>query len=197
MEKDKLEQFFKRMAEDAAVQEKIKSLSGDMDALASYAGELGFDVSAEEMRTYTDQAVKVMGAKLQEKAASSQAAKSPGAQAFFALTKLADSDEGVARRLEELAEGSAEDLIAYGADLGFVFTKQDMLDIGKDILDQSDELSDEELELAAGGIGLLVLGFAAAAAAGVVLGLAAGGAVGAGGVGVVVGFVLGFTALAK
>ena len=197
MDKSKLEQFFQRMAEDATIQEQVKSFGGDMDALATYAGEMGYDVSAEELREYTNNALKILTARLQEKAAGPQAAKSPGAQAFFALTKLAETDEGVAKRLDELAEGSAEELIAYGKELGFLFTKQDILDIGKDILEQSDELNDDELGLVAGGVfvtATFAIVFALGAAAGVAAGLAAGGAVGGA---AVVGFILGFTALSK
>ena len=188
MEQDRLEQFLKKMAEDPAIQAQIKSFGGDMDALASYAGELGYEVSAEELRTYANSAVKMLTAKLQEKAASPQAANSPGAKAFFSLIKLAETDAGVAARLEELAEARPEELIAYGKDLSFLFTKQDMLDIGRDILESSDELSDEELELAAGGTtamvgALLLAGFGAAAA------LAGGAVIGAGVTGAVVGFV--------
>ena len=197
MGKGKLDQFFKMMAEDQTVQEKVKSFNGDIEALAAYAVELGYDVSAEELRRYTDSAVKMLNAKLQEKAARPEAAKSPGTQAFLTLTKLADTDENVAKRLEELAEGTPEELIAYGAQMGFVFTKQDLVDIGKDVLEPTDELSEEELELVAGGL-TVTLGLAVVVglfmAGGVAAGLVAGGVVGGG---AVVGFVLGFTALAK
>jgi len=197
MEKDRLEQFFKQMVEDPAVQEKAISFGGDMDALASYAKELGYDVSAEELRTYTNDALKMLTGKLQKKAAGPQKAQSPGAKAFFSLVKLAETDEDVALRLNELAEATPEELIAYGADLGFVFTEQDMLDIGKDILEPSDELSDEDLELVAGGSVSLFLAVGVAAVVVFVFALG-GGAVTAGTVtGAVVGFVLGFTALAK
>ena len=182
-----LEQFFNKMAEDPAIQTHVKSISGDMDALAAYAVALGYDVSAEDVRTYTDKAMKILTAKLQVKAVSPAAAESPGAQAFFSLTKLADSDESIAKRLEELSVGTAEELIAYGAEQGFTFSKQDLLAIGENILEPSDELSDEELELAAGGTSLLcaatVLAFASAAA------LAGGAVIGAGVTGAVVGFV--------
>ena len=197
MSKDILEQFFKRMAEDQTVQAKVKSLGGNIDALAAYAGELGYDISAEELRIYTDKAAKMLRAKMEKKTDSPQAAQSPGAQAFLTLTKLADTDEGVAKRLEELAEGTPEELIAYGAEKGFTFTKQDLIAIGKDILEPSDELNDEELEMVAGGvtitvgfaiiIGLIVAG---SVAGGLVVGGAAGGAA-------TVGFILAFTALAK
>ena len=197
MGKNRLEQFFKRMAEDQTILAKVKSFNGDPDALAAYAGELGYDVSAEQLRTYTDNALKMMAAKLQKKAADFEAAESPGAQAFFALTKLADTDEDIAKRLEELAEGTPEELIAYGAEKGFAFAKQDLVAIGKDMLEPSDELNEEELEMVAGGIAVTILCslvVGGVIAGGVAAGMVAGGVVGGG---AVVGFVLGFTALAK
>ena|GEM_PF-853596 len=199
MEKDRLEQFFKKMANDKAIQEKVQSFNGNTDALAAYATELGYDISAEDLRTYTNDALKMLKAKLQNKVAGPQATKSPGATAFFSLVELAETDENVKARLDELAEGTPEELIAYGAEKGFVFTEQDMLDIGKDILEPADELSDEELELVAGGTSAAVIAACVFILAGsaVVGALAGGVVVGAGVTGAAVGFILAFTALSK
>ena len=191
MSREALEKFFKILTKSQEYQDKVKSLGGDVDALSAYAKELGCDISTEELREYQDKARELLNGRLQRKLAKPDAALSPGAQAFCALMKLSETDEEVEKRLTELAGGTPEELIAYGREKGFVFDEQDMLAFGKDILEPSDELSEEELELVAGGlvdVGLVlvfvgcVLGLAAVGGVAVAGGAAAGGAA--------VGFVL-------
>ena len=194
MNRENLEKFFNFLAENQELQAKVKSFGGDADALAAYAREQGYEFSPEELRIYQDKARELLKSRLQKKLVQPDVSLSLGARDFFALMKLAETDEEVARRLEDLTAGSQEapeELIAYGKEKGFVFDRQDMLAIGKDILEPSDELSDDELELAAGGlvdIGLAlvfvgcVLGLAAVGGVAVAGGAAAGGAA--------VGFVL-------
>ena len=196
MNKKGLEEFFSFVATNRDLQEQVKGLGGDVDALAAFAKERGYDVSPEELRSYTDGARELLKSKLQQAQRESGASQSPGVKAFFALMKLGESDDEVGKRLEELSGGTAEELIAYGAELGFLFSREDMLDIGKDILEPSDELSDEEMERVAGGV--IDLTSLAVVFAGIGLSVALAGGVGvAAGVGAVAGFVLGVTALAK
>ena len=175
-----MEKFFKFLAENPENQAKVQSFGsggGDMDALAAYARELGYEVSPEELREYQENALRVLKGRLQ-KARRPDAPLSPGAREFYALIKLAETDESVAGRLAELAAGTSMELIAYGREKGFIFDEQDMQAIGKDILEPSDELSDEELELAAGGttvllfVGILAFGAFALGTAGVAVAVA-------------------------
>ncbi|MCL2048814.1 MAG: Nif11-like leader peptide family RiPP precursor [Defluviitaleaceae bacterium] len=190
-----LEGFFKLLAENREHQEHVQRLGGDIDALVDYASKLGYDVSMEELQKYKDKAQELLKAKVRKKLAKPDVALSPGAEAFYALIKLAETDEEVDKRMTELAAANPEELIAYGKEKGFVFDAQDMQAIAASILEPTDELSDEELEMAAGGIVDLI---ALAVFVGIGLGVAAAGGVGvAAGVGAVAGFVLGFTALAK
>ena len=192
MNKGSLEQFFKLLSENEELQAKVKSFAGDVDALVAYAQELGYDVFPEELREYQNKARELMKGRLRQKLDRADASLNPGAQAFYAFMKLADTDAEVAKRLEELASGAPEELIAYGREKGYIFDRQDMLDIGKDILEPSDELSDEELELAAGGTTafLIMLGIGAIVAGGALIFGVAGGAA-------ITGAVLGVTALMK
>ena len=191
MSREGMEKFFKLLAENQELQDKVKSLGGDLDALTAYAREQGYDFAPEELREYQDKARRLLKSRLQKKLTQPDVSLSPGAREFYALIKMAETDEEVAKRLAELASGTPEELIAYGGEKGFVFDRQDMLAVGNDILEPSDELSDDELELAAGGlvdIGLAlvfvgcVLGLAAVGGVAVAGGAAAGGAA--------VGFVL-------
>ncbi|MCL2095923.1 MAG: Nif11-like leader peptide family natural product precursor [Oscillospiraceae bacterium] len=165
MDKKDMEQFFKFLSENPEHQSKIKSFGSDIDALADYAQKLGYDFSTAELR-------ELLKDMLQKRLAKFDVNLSPGAQAFYALIKLAETDGKVAERLTELGTGRTEDLVAYGKENGFIFSEQDIQDFGKDILEPYDELSEEELELAAGGTTVLV---AFGVSAAIVLGIAAMG----------------------
>ena len=187
MGKESVQQFFNFLAMNPEHQPKVKSIGGDVEALAAFAQELGYKFTVDELREYQDMARELLKARLQKKLDKPDVTVSPGAQAFYGLMKLAETDENVAERLAELGAGEPEELIAYGREKGFIFDRQDMRAIGKDVLEPSDELNEEELELAAGGTTLVLLGFLAVGlvAAG---GLAIGAVVGGGAAAMVVAF---------
>ena len=160
MSKEKFEGFFKFLMEDKEAQAKVKSFGGDMDALAAYAREQGYDFSAEELREQQDKAQQLIKDRVQ-KMRQPDASLSPGAQEFSKLVKLGETDEEVGKRLAEFTLGSADELIAYGKEKGFNFNRQDMKDFAESIMQPSDGLSEEELELAAGGCIGALLGAAA------------------------------------
>ena len=174
MSKESLEKFFKFFMENSEAQAKVKNFGSDVDALTAYARELGYDFSPEELREYQDKARRVLKNRMQKKLQQPEvfSSLSPGAREFYALMKLAEADESVAERLAELNTGTLKELVVYGKEKGFSFSEQDILAVGKDILEPSDELSDDELELAAGGTTVLV---AFGVSAAIVLGIAAMG----------------------
>ena len=187
MGRESLEKFFKLLSENKECQAKVKSLGGDIDALSAYAREQGYDVSPDELREYQEKSLKLLKGRMQKKLVQPDVTLTPGAQALYEFIKLARTDESVAGRMAELDAGAPEELIAFGREKGFIFNEQDMQAIGKNILEPSDELNDEELELVAGGTTLVLLGFLAVGlvAAG---GLAAGAVVGGGAAAMVVAF---------
>ena len=178
MSRENIDRFASLLMEDTGCQAKAKSLGGDPEALAVYARELGFEVSPRELADYMEKGRRLMEDRM-EKIRGQKAGLAPGTQAFYDLIELAETDIEVAKRLDALMEGTREDLIAYGREKGFIFDEQDLDDVGRDILKPSDELSEEELELVAGGTTLLWIG----------LGLLAGGIIIAGTVGFLAGFV--------
>ena len=97
--------------------------------------------------------LKNLGEKLQN-----PGALSPGAREFHKLLELAETDKAVSKRLAELSTGSAKEIVAYGKEKGFTFTEKDMLDFGKILVHPTGELSDEELQMAAGGCVFVVMG---------------------------------------
>ena len=168
------------MMEDKEAQAKVKSFGGDMDALAAYTREQGYDLSAEELREQRDKTRQFFKDRVQ-KMRQPDASLSPGAREFVKLLKLGETDEEVGKRLSEFTLGSGDELIAYGKEKGFNFNRQDMKDFAESIMQPSDGLSEEELELAAGGcIGAIAvaslaavgLGGAAVAVVEVALGVA-------------------------
>ena len=178
MSSEHLEQFFKLLAANPEQQAKVKEIGGDVDALSAFARESGYDISPEEVREYQDNAREFFKARAQEKLARTISLQSPGAQAFYELMKLGENDKSVAERLGELGAGEPGELIAYGKEKGFEFSEQDIKAAGEYILEPSNELSEEELELAAGGttvllfVGILAFGAFALGTAGVAVAVA-------------------------
>ena len=180
MSREGLEKFLKLMTEDDDCRGHSKSVSGDPRALADYARERGCDVTPEELSEIREKSLALMKSRV-NRSQGAQAAPSPGARQFYALLELAETDDEVNRKMEQLSDGTTSELIAYGREKGFIFDEEDLLAVGKDILESSEELSEEELELVSGGttvlVFLLVLGFGAfvvgvaAAAAGVAIAL--------------------------
>ena len=167
-----MENFFKFLMENHECQAKVKSFGSDMDALAAYARELGYELSTEELREYQDKARRILENRMQKKLEQLEATLNPGARELHALIKMGEADEEMAKRLAELYTSTPEELIAYGKEKGFVIHEKDIQAFGKEILEPSDELSDDELELAAGGTTVLV---AFGVSAAIVLGIAAMG----------------------
>ena len=104
----------------------------------------------------------------------------------------------LAENPEHQAMGTPEAVIAYGREKGFDFSEEDIQAMGKYVLELSNELSEKELELAAGGTNLLIgeLAVGLVASAGLASGVTGGGGV-ASGVGAVAGFVFTFTSTMK
>jgi predicted ribosomally synthesized peptide with nif11-like leader len=176
MSMENVERFWKFLAANEEGLSKAKSFGGDVDALTAYARELGYDFSPEELREQRDKAQQLIKAKVEKQLQQSDVSLSHGAQEFYKLIKLGETDEEVSKRLSGFGVGMSKELIAYGKEKGFTFNEQDMLDAAKSMLEPSDEFSDEELEMAAGGTFLAVASLVVGVA-GLVVG-AAGLAVG-------------------
>ena len=98
--------------------------------------------------------LKHLGEKLQNPDAS----LSHGAKEFHKLMKLAETDKEVSKRLVALSAGTPAEIVVYGKEKGFTFTEQDMLEFGKGLVHTTGELSDEELQMAAGGCVFVAMG---------------------------------------
>jgi predicted ribosomally synthesized peptide with nif11-like leader len=72
--------------------------------------------------------------------------------------------------VQEISFGDPKAIIAYGRELGFEFDEKDLEELGSNVLEQSDELSEEELEMVSGGF--VTVGLAIAAMVGVMAGAA-------------------------
>ena len=178
----KLQQFYDHLQKNPDCQIKAKEFGDDTTALAAYALELGYAITAEDLTAFKSKAKQVLEVKWKE-LDTAKASLSAGAKQFMEFSKLSDTDAEVEKRITEASQNPQE-LIAYGKEKGFTFDTDDMKEVAKKIMEQEEELSDEELEVVAGGgtMLLLALAFMSAAAVGgaaVVGGVAAGAAVAA------------------
>jgi len=92
-----------------------------------------------------------------------------GAQNLVKLLSLSDTDEDVAKRLNELSTTSKAEFINYGKEKGLDFTEEDMNVISNELFGASDELTDADLEDVAGGITAVVAAAVGGLVAGVLL----------------------------
>jgi len=132
---ENMDRFFKVLAANPEYQAKVISFGDDIEALAAFAREQGYDVSTGELREYYYKARELLKAKAQKKLDKPDFFISPGAQDFYALIKLGETDESVGQRLAELVADTPEALIAYGKERGFTFSEQDIQAAGDYILE--------------------------------------------------------------
>jgi len=178
MRRENLEEFLKFIAENEEHRTKVNSFGSDADEAAAYAQKLGYDVSPDELRECWQKSLDLLWDRASGKLGRPADTLSSGAGELLALMKLAEDDEETSERLLELATGAPEALIAFGKEKGFSFNERDIQAVGEDILEPSDELSDEDLEMAAGGttvllfVGILAFGAFALGTAGVAVAVA-------------------------
>jgi len=181
----KLQHFYDHLVKDPDCRTRAKEIGDDMTALAAYARELGYEITAEELTVFTGKAKQLLETKWKEIEASNESL-SDGAKQFMAFSQLADTDAEVEKRITEASQNPQE-LIAYGKEKGFTFDTDDMKEVAKKLMEQEEELNDEELEAVAGGTTLAVVFVISVMA---VVGGAVGVGVGVAGVGAVVGAVV-------
>ena len=174
----RLQQFYEHLQKNPDCLTKAKEFGDDMSALAAYAHDLGYEVTAEELTAFGDKAKQKLEVKWKELDTAKESL-TDGAKQFMEFSKLADTDPEVAKRIAELSK-SPQELIAYGKGKGFSFDTNDMKEVAKKLMEQEEELSDDELEAVAGGLSVfVVLAFIAVAVVGgaaVAGGVAAAGA---------------------
>jgi len=178
MNEQRLQQFYEHLQKNQDCLTKAKEFGGDMTALAVYAAELGYEITAEELTAFTSKVKQELEVKWKE-LDTAKTTLSAGEKQFMEFSKLADTDPEVAKRIAELSK-SPQELIVYGKGKGFSFDTNDMKEVAKKLMEQEEELSDDELEAVAGGISVfVVLAFIAVAVVGgaaVAGGVAAAGA---------------------
>ena len=153
MNEQKFSEFSEYLAKNKNGLEKVKELGNDYAALAEYARELGYDLSPDEIKHFLAGTQKEIESKWSN--LDSEQTLSDGAKQFMAFSKLADADAETAKQIAELSK-NPQDLIAYGKEKGFDFDEKDIKEVAKELMEQEEELSDEELESVAGGVTLFL-----------------------------------------
>lgn len=85
------------------------------------------------------------------------------------FVQLVGENKEIAEKMQEISFDDPKAIIAYAKDLGFEFDEKDLEEFGGNMLEQSDELSEEELEMVSGGfVGVVVFLMVAGLAAGAI-----------------------------
>jgi predicted ribosomally synthesized peptide with nif11-like leader len=179
MKEQTLIAFITYLDKNKECSEKVKELGNDNAAIAAYARELGYNFTPDELSDFKAKAQQLIGDKWRQ---LDEEAFTGGAKNFMEFTKLAETDNEIAKRVAELS-GKPQGLIEFGKEKGFDFNAQDMKKVAKKLMEQEEELSDEELESVAGGFTLSIVAVIGLVAG--VGGLVGGAAVGAAAVGAV------------
>ena len=71
--------------------------------------------------------------------------------------KLVQEDEAIAGKVREIGNADLKGIAAYGQELGYSFTAEDLEEARKNTLQAGNELSEEDLDKAAGGTIVLLI----------------------------------------
>ncbi|BAF60534.1 hypothetical protein PTH_2353 [Pelotomaculum thermopropionicum SI] len=191
MSVEDLNRFMQFLAENEEAANKVKEVGVEnLEAIAAYARELGYEFDRRELEEVMNKVTELYGARikknLEKAAAAADKEQRPGMRNLHRFVQLVGENAEIAKKVQEIGFSDPGAIIAYAREHGFEFDEQDLEEFGSQMLEQSDELSEEELEQVAGGVWPgVVLGVAAAGVAGAVLAGVAGVVVGVGlGVGI-------------
>ena len=179
------------IAENEEAANKVKEIGVEnLEAIAAYGRELGYEFERRELEELRNKVTELNRARikknLEKAAAAAKKEQRAGMQNLNRFVQLVGENAEIAQKVQEIGFSDPGAIIACARELGFAFDERDLEDFGSQMLEQSDELSEEELEQVAGGVWPgVVLGVAAAGVAGAVLAGVAGVVVGVGlGVGI-------------
>ncbi|MCL6611574.1 MAG: Nif11-like leader peptide family natural product precursor [Peptococcaceae bacterium] len=187
MSAEDLKRFMQFLAENEEAAGKVKEIGVDnLDAIVAYGKELGYEFDRQELEELRSKVAELYKARIKknlEKAAAQVKEQRPGMQNLNRFVQLVGENAEIAQKVQEISFDDPKGIIAYAGELGFEFDERDLEEFGNRMLEQSDELSEEELEQVAGGAAPVIAVFLASAAvvgvsAVAVVGGVAGAAVG-------------------
>jgi predicted ribosomally synthesized peptide with nif11-like leader len=170
---EELNKFLQMVTTNEEAANKMKEIGDNVDAIIAYGKELGFEFDRQEfdeLRKKVIELHKVRIKKNMEKAAATADMQRPGMRNLHRFVRLVGENKEIAEKVQEISFGDPKAIIAYGRELGFEFDEKDLEELGSNVLEQSDELSEEELEMVSGGF--VTVGLAIAAMVGVMAGAA-------------------------
>jgi predicted ribosomally synthesized peptide with nif11-like leader len=152
---EELNKFMQMVIMNKEAANKLKELGENVDAIIAYGKELGYEFDRqdiEELRKKVIELHKVRIKKNLEKAADAEDKEQrPGMRNLQRFVQLVGENKEIAEKVREISFGDPKAIIAYAKDLGFEFDEKDLEEFGGNVLGQSDELSEEELEMVSGG----------------------------------------------
>ncbi len=159
MSKESMQHFLDMMAKNPEVAEKVKEVAQKgPQAFLDYAEELGYAIEEEDLKELGEkvaEALKVQIKKRTEKLLSDlekeQSPQDEGMKNLIQFMKDSEEDEAVKTKLNELVAKDPSAVIDYARERGYDFSEKDLDRLGKALLEQKEELSEEDLDQVAGG----------------------------------------------
>jgi len=166
-----LNRFMQFLAENQEAANKVKEVGVEnLEAIAAYARELGYEFDRQELEEVMNKVTELYGTRIKknlEKAiAAGDKEQRPGMRNLHRFVQLVGENAEIAKKMQEIGFSDPGAIIAYAREHGFEFDERDLEEFGSQMLEQSDELSEEELEQVAGGVWPGILAGAALVGAG-------------------------------
>lgn len=170
---EELNKFLQMVTTNEEAANKMKEIGEDVDALIAYGKELGYEFDRQDIKEVRKKVIELNRVRIKknlEKAAAAAAKEQrQGMRNLHRFVQLVGENKEIAEKMQEISFDDPKAIIAYAKDLGFEFDEKDLEEFGGNMLEQSDELSEEELEMVSGGfVGVVVFLMVAVLVAGAV-----------------------------
>ena len=170
---EELNKFLQMVTTNEEAANKMKEIGEDVDALIAYGKELGYEFDRQDIKEVRKKVIELNRVRIKknlEKAAAAAAKEQrQGMRNLHRFVQLVGENKEIAEKMQEISFDDPKAIIAYAKDLGFEFDEKDLEEFGGNMLEQSDELSEEELEMVSGGfVGVVVFLMVAGLAAGAI-----------------------------
>jgi predicted ribosomally synthesized peptide with nif11-like leader len=158
---EELNKFMQMVATNKEAAEKMKEIGENDDAIVAYGKDLGYDFDRQDIKELRKKVIDLHKIRIKKNLEKSPAAddkeQRPGMRNLHRFVQLIGENKEIAEKVQEISFDDPKAIISYAKDLGFEFDEKDLEEFGSNVLGQSDELSEEELEMVSGGfVGLVV-----------------------------------------
>ena len=167
---EELNKFLQMVTTNEEAANKMKEIGEDVDALIAMQGT-GYEFDRQDIKEVRKKVIELNRVRIKESGKVRRWAKEQrqGMRNLHRFVQLVGENKEIAEKMQEISFDDPKAIIAYAKDLGFEFDEKDLEEFGGNMLEQSDELSEEELEMVSGGfVGVVVFLMVAGLAAGAI-----------------------------